>query len=244
MKDRTLIQDAFNLNTLSGIVISVSIEQHQKAWSLLLLVIRCAGLKIALENNIEIFTPNKIKEDYGRIIEIKDYVPEEYIIIDTDQVFGDYRKAKGINRELNKMLRNKQENIYTEYQETIETTTSCEDSLSSVNIYPNPTKDVLNITFSNKEENIRQVQIASTMGTIMLNIANPTKYAIDINNIPSGLYIVKIINHIKILFIVNKLIIRYPTIKSIIYIKKNLMFFKAQTTASTQNRQVRVFTSK
>ena len=89
----------------------------------------------------------------------------------------------------------KQENIYTEYQETIETTTSCEDSLSSVNIYPNPTKDVLNITFSNKEENIRQVQIASTMGTIMLNIANPTKYAIDINNIPSGLYIVKIITN-------------------------------------------------
>ena len=35
------------------------------------------------------------------------YNTDEYLIIDTDQVFGDYRKAKGINRELNKMLRNK-----------------------------------------------------------------------------------------------------------------------------------------
>lgn len=70
-----------------------------------------------------------------------------------------------------------------------------EEKLSLINIYPNPAKDVINISFSNKEENIRQFQIASTMGTIMLNIANPTKYEIDINNIPSGLYIVKIITN-------------------------------------------------
>ncbi len=37
----------------------------------------------------------------------KKYKSDEYLVVDTDEVFGDYRKAKGINRELSKMLRNK-----------------------------------------------------------------------------------------------------------------------------------------
>ena len=56
-------------------------------------------------------------------------------------------------------------------------------------------KDVLNISFSNNEENIRQVQIVNTMGTIMLDKANLTNNVIDINSISSGLYIVKIITN-------------------------------------------------
>ena len=57
-------------------------------------------------------------------------------------------------------------------------------------------------------------------------------FSLIIVNIPKMIkaliivYITKIINHIKILFIVNKFIIRYPITKSTIYIKKNLMFFK------------------
>ena len=56
-------------------------------------------------------------------------------------------------------------------------------------------KEVLNISLSNNEENIRQVQIVNTMGTIMLDKANLTNNVIDINSISSGLYIVKIITN-------------------------------------------------
>lgn len=85
-----------------------------------------------------------------------------------------------------KMVEDGYENTYIEKEE---------EKLSSINIYPNPTKDVLNISFSNNEENIRQVQIVNTMGTIMLDKANLTNNVIDINSISSGLYIVKIITN-------------------------------------------------
>ncbi len=85
-----------------------------------------------------------------------------------------------------KMVEDGYENTYIEKEE---------EKLSSINIYPNPTKDVLNISLSNNEENIRQVQIVNTMGTIMLDKANLTNNVIDINSISSGLYIVKIITN-------------------------------------------------
>lgn len=47
----------------------------------------------------------------GKSYYTKKYNSDEYLIVDTDEVFGDYRKSKGINRELNKMLRNKYKEV-------------------------------------------------------------------------------------------------------------------------------------
>ena len=70
------------------------------------------SLYVSKEPYIKELTEDKIinltgESGAGKSYYSQKYNTDEYLIIDTDQVFGDYRKAKGINRELNKMLRNK-----------------------------------------------------------------------------------------------------------------------------------------
>jgi len=72
-----------------------------------------------------------------------------------------------------------------------------------VNIYPNPTKDIVYVEI---EENAK-VEISNLQGQIVkTETLNSTTNSIDLNGINSGVYLVKVMTKEK--FIVKKLIVK------------------------------------
>ena len=77
-------------------------------------------------------------------------------------------------------------------QEAVEGTGISDIKKGSLNIYPNPTKGL--ITVSAGEQPIKQIQLFAVTGNMLQNILlNKTTTTIDISNLSSGIYFMKII---------------------------------------------------
>ena len=77
----------------------------------------------------------------------------------------------------------------------ISTLSQSYESLHGITIYPNPTNDMFNVSFNNPEECIKHITIVNHQGSIVVNKDNPNDNVINMNNLSSGLYIVKIISN-------------------------------------------------
>ncbi len=63
-------------------------------------------------------------------------------------------------------------------------------------VYPNPTSDVVMVKYSNK---ITEVSILNLLGQTVLNKKlNTTETTIDLSNLPSATYLVKVVSERKI----------------------------------------------
>lgn len=85
-------------------------------------------------------------------------------------------------------------NVLYEYKE-VSTTSVLHESLHGITIYPNPTNDMFNVSFNNPEECMKQITVVNHQGCIVINKDNPNDNVINMNNLSSGLYIVKIISN-------------------------------------------------
>lgn len=65
---------------------------------------------------------------------------------------------------------------------------SNQSSTSKLDIYPNPTKDILNIV---SNESIENISIYTVSGQLMLNEVNPSN-AINVSTLPVGMYIINV----------------------------------------------------
>ncbi len=83
--------------------------------------------------------------------------------------------------------------ISHEYREATDLTHSNE-SLHGITIYPNPTDGMFNVSFNNPDECLKHITIVNHLGSVVVNRENPDDNTIDMNNLSSGLYIVKIIS--------------------------------------------------
>lgn len=83
---------------------------------------------------------------------------------------------------LNQFLNSKEENI------------SYQNNQNTINIYPNPTSDYININ-SNKKITLKNIYLYDISGKEIL-IKTPTHNRIDLSNLPSGVYIIKIMTDI------------------------------------------------
>ena len=64
-----------------------------------------------------------------------------------------------------------------------------------INIYPNTTDNVFNISFNNQDEFIKQITVVDHLGSVVINKENPNDNTFNMNNLSSGLYLVKIISN-------------------------------------------------
>lgn len=83
--------------------------------------------------------------------------------------------------------------ISQEHREATDLTHSNE-SIHGITIYPNPTDGMFNVSFNNPEECMKHITIVNHLGSVVVNRENPDDNTIDMNNLSSGLYIVKIIS--------------------------------------------------
>lgn len=79
-------------------------------------------------------------------------------------------------------------NSYTDYHTPHKT-------IHGINIYPNPTDNVFNISFNNHDEFIKQITVVDHLGSVVINKENPNDNTFDMNSLGSGLYLVKIISN-------------------------------------------------
>lgn len=79
--------------------------------------------------------------------------------------------------------------------ETISSLSHSNESLYGIAIYPNPTDGLFNISFNNPEELMKQIMIINHQGSVVVNKDNPNNNTIDMNNLSSGLYVIKIISN-------------------------------------------------
>ena len=63
-----------------------------------------------------------------------------------------------------------------------------------ITIYPNPTDGMFSVSFNNPDECLKQITIFNHLRSVVINKENPNDNTIDMNNLGSGLYIVKIIS--------------------------------------------------
>lgn len=76
----------------------------------------------------------------------------------------------------------------------ISTLSQSNESLHGITIYPNPTDGMFNVSFNNPDECLKHITIVNHLGSVVVNRENPDDNTIDMNNLSSGLYIVKIIS--------------------------------------------------
>lgn len=69
-----------------------------------------------------------------------------------------------------------------------------ESENTDFSIYPNPTSEILNVSFPDKL-NIQQLQIFNSMGILLKEISVNQTQQIDVSDLPAGLYIVQYKNH-------------------------------------------------
>ena len=72
--------------------------------------------------------------------------------------------------------------------------------IETVTIYPNPAKDVLNVTFSSAIT-LQKIEFYDTKGSLVQTISNPS-FQIDVNQLKPAIYVLKIyannrVNHLK-----------------------------------------------
>ncbi len=69
---------------------------------------------------------------------------------------------------------------------------SSEKQISDIKVYPNPAKDILNVSFSNDGQN-KMIKIFNVNGACIYNSENTTlQKQIDISSLTSGMYILKV----------------------------------------------------
>ncbi|GEM_PF-2377646 len=75
---------------------------------------------------------------------------------------------------------------------TIDTLSSNDYSVSDFSIYPIPSSNYLNIRLRNEIEIVNEILILEQSGKIVKKIKTPNTYKIDISNLTSGIYFIKI----------------------------------------------------
>lgn len=69
------------------------------------------------------------------------------------------------------------------------------NQISEVNLYPNPTKNLVNIDFGNNNLKNANIQIVDLFGKVLQNVTvNTRKTTINLNNYSAGIYLVKFTN--------------------------------------------------
>lgn len=76
----------------------------------------------------------------------------------------------------------------------ISTLSQSNESIQGITIYPNPTDGMFSVSFNNPDECMKQITVVNHQGSIVVNKDNPNDNVINMNNLSSGLYIVKIIS--------------------------------------------------
>lgn len=84
--------------------------------------------------------------------------------------------------------------IFVDDNQNISSLSLPNETLQGITIYPNPTDGMFNVSFNNPEECLKQITVVDHLGSVVVNIENPDDNTIDMNNLGSGLYIVKIIS--------------------------------------------------
>ena len=79
--------------------------------------------------------------------------------------------------------------------QNVSSLTQPNESLHGIAIYPNPTDGLFNISFNNPDELMKQIIIVNHLGSVVVNKENPNNNTIDMNNLSSGLYVIKIISN-------------------------------------------------
>ena len=70
-----------------------------------------------------------------------------------------------------------------------------DDTVKSLKIYPNPTRDILNIDSGNSENKIKQLELYNVLGQLIFSIPNSTPkqmHKIDLSSLSSGSYMLSI----------------------------------------------------
>ncbi len=84
------------------------------------------------------------------------------------------------------------------YQVTTDDVGLIENSTQSINIYPNPTSGLLNITFDNLSENV-VVYLTDLNGKIIYQSINTnSNFSIDLSDLSTGVYFVKLMTNNKV----------------------------------------------
>lgn len=84
--------------------------------------------------------------------------------------------------------------ILVDDNQNISTLSQSSESIQGITIYPNPINDMFNVSFNNPDECMKHITIVNHLGSTVVNRENPDDNTIDMNNLSSGLYIVKIIS--------------------------------------------------
>lgn len=84
--------------------------------------------------------------------------------------------------------------IFVDDNQNISSLSLQNETLQGITIYPNPTDGMFNVSFNNPEECMKHITIVNHLGSVVVNRENPDDNTIDMNNLSSDLYIVKIIS--------------------------------------------------
>lgn len=68
---------------------------------------------------------------------------------------------------------------------------NCNEDITEINIYPNPSKGIFNLVFTNGEERVYSICIYNSLGELVY-YSNSFQSIIDLSNKPNGVYIVVI----------------------------------------------------
>ena len=71
------------------------------------------------------------------------------------------------------------------------------DNHSLIEIYPNPTRDVVNVLFRSEQEQLLEIQLLNTLGKNMyqevIDFEVPTYFnSLDLSNYARGMYLIKV----------------------------------------------------
>ena len=61
-------------------------------------------------------------------------------------------------------------------------------------IFPNPANETFTIGFTDKQENVKQIRILDMLGKEVMSLENPSGNTINIANLPTGIYAVRILS--------------------------------------------------
>jgi len=85
-------------------------------------------------------------------------------------------------------------NTYMESEEKMSTFDNQENMhASGLIIYPNPANQTFTISFSEAQENVKQVRIINMQGKVVLSQENPSNNTVNIANLPVGMYVVRVL---------------------------------------------------
>ena len=65
--------------------------------------------------------------------------------------------------------------------------------ITDITLYPNPANQTFTISFSEAQESVKQVRIINMQGKVVLSQENPSNNTVNIANLPTGMYVVRVL---------------------------------------------------